>query len=542
MSALKPFCAPLLFLVILLTGSLAEAQDSETIAVTGLYSDNSAPPGYSEYEEILTPCDSLEVWDVAPTGPAFTALAQAYASAETRGQLDKYGHLFVEVRGRYTAYTGESHSDGIFAVTELARHSTAAADIKACGSECQDIYGANAPTCLAQEDGECGSKRDSCVDDVAFDDDVSLGTTDTATHYRWMCLGLYGGDSILCTAPKPMLEEGAAPQVSARSLLDLNWAAAPPAAIQALLDQGAEATARDRAGTTPLHFAAGHNTHPAVAALLLDQGADLQARTRGDCLHFLVDGLLSHNRQARLRERDGLVDHGGTTPLHCAAGANRNPAVVALLDRGADLTVSNKHGTTPLHFAAAANAHPVVAALLLDRGAVINARDELGHTPLHLAVRHNAVPVVALLLDRGAAVDARNDFGHTPLHSVTVRAAVPPAVVALLLDRGAAVNARDAILGETPLHYVAGRSTAIPAVAALLLDRGAAVDARNSFGQTPLHLAALYNGTPALVALLDRGADATLRDNAGKLPIDYVRGNAALKGTDISQRLNDPRF
>ena len=80
-------------------------------------------------------------------------------------------------------------------------------------------------------------------------------------------------------------------------------------------------------------------------------------------------------------------------------------------------------------------------------------------------------------------------------------------------------------------------------MAALLLDRGAAVDARNDFGHTPLHLAARHNGTPAMVALLlDRGADATLRDSAGKLPIDYVRGNAALKGTDIYRRLNDPRL
>ena len=64
--------------------------------VTSLYV--SYPPG-GEYQETLTPCDRLEVWDVAPTGAAFTALAQAYASAETSGQLSKYGPLFVELEG-----------------------------------------------------------------------------------------------------------------------------------------------------------------------------------------------------------------------------------------------------------------------------------------------------------------------------------------------------------------------------------------------------------------------------------------------------------
>ena len=177
-----------------------QAQGSgAVITVTGLYSDG----GSGEYQEILVPCVSREVWNVATTGTAFTALAQAYASAETRGQLTKYGEIFVEVRGRYTAYTGESHSDGLLEVTELVRHSTATADITACGSECEDIYGANSPTCLAQIDGQCGNSRNSCVTGGSFDDDVSFGTADTATHYRWVCLGAYGGDrSAVCTAPK----------------------------------------------------------------------------------------------------------------------------------------------------------------------------------------------------------------------------------------------------------------------------------------------------------------------------------------------------
>lgn len=202
MPALKSFCAPLLFLVLLLTGSLVEAQDSETITVTGLYSDNSAPSGYSEYEEILTPCGRLEVWDVMSNGDAFTALAQAYASAKAGGQLTRYGELFVELRGRYTAYEGESHSDGIFEITELVRHSTAAADITTCGSECEDIYGANSAVCQAQIDGRCSSALNSCVTGDYLDHYAG----DTATEYRWECAGSYGGDNAYCTAPKVGLQ------------------------------------------------------------------------------------------------------------------------------------------------------------------------------------------------------------------------------------------------------------------------------------------------------------------------------------------------
>lgn len=48
---------------------------------------------------------------------------------------------------------------------------------------------------------------------------------------------------------------------------------ATPAAVQALLDRGADPIARDGIGETPLHWAAVYNG-PAVVSLLLDPGAD----------------------------------------------------------------------------------------------------------------------------------------------------------------------------------------------------------------------------------------------------------------------------
>ncbi len=200
---LNPLCVVLL---LVLPGGLVRAQDREIITVTGLYVDFSG----GEYEETLSPCDTHEVWDVVANGPAFATLTQAYASAETSGQLTKYGELFVELRGRYTAYDEEDevHSHGLFEIAEFVRHSTATVDISACGSECEDIYGANSPTCLAQVDGQCGSTRDSCVAGIHFDNGRTLGTRDTATEYRWRCAGLYGGDmSAVCTAPKAGLHE-----------------------------------------------------------------------------------------------------------------------------------------------------------------------------------------------------------------------------------------------------------------------------------------------------------------------------------------------
>ena len=64
------FCTALL--LVLLGGHVGAQDSAEIITVTGMYS--SSP--YGEYLEILRPCDSSEIWDIATDSPAFTALSQ----------------------------------------------------------------------------------------------------------------------------------------------------------------------------------------------------------------------------------------------------------------------------------------------------------------------------------------------------------------------------------------------------------------------------------------------------------------------------------
>ena len=169
------------------------------------------------------------------------------------------------------------------------------------------------------------------------------------------------------------------------------WHTAGLEEVNSELDRGADIEARDDLGATPLHLAAAANNNPAVIALLLDQCADIMARVNKH-----IDGL-------------------GLTPLHVAAGFNTELAVIALLlDRGAHIDARNDYGETPLHTAATLNAEPAVIALLLDQGADIAARADDGATPLHRAAALNTEPaVIALLLDRGADVEAKTNNGLT---------------------------------------------------------------------------------------------------------------------------------
>ena len=112
-----------------------------------------------------------------------------------------------------------------------------------------------------------------------------------------------GAATKFCKTATPPLTLGAPSPVPAQSLLLLEWSEMTPAALQALLDQGAAVDERDPDSRTPLYRAA-RSANPAVVALLLDRGADSNARVTGSF---------------------------DKTPLHLAALFNENPVVVALL-------------------------------------------------------------------------------------------------------------------------------------------------------------------------------------------------------------------
>ena len=127
---------------------------------------------------------------------------------------------------------------------------------------------------------------------------------------------------------------GSTPLMNA-SLRGAAWAASK------LLDAGADVTAKDFIGWTPLHFAARANGNNGEAS----------------CLGLLIEKIKSVGAEVDAR------DNGGTTPLMVAAAADNAAAVKALLEAGAKPALTDRTGRDALGYARLRNAKNCVALL-----------------------------------------------------------------------------------------------------------------------------------------------------------------------------------
>lgn len=210
------------------------------------------------------------------------------------------------------------------------------------------------------------------------------------------------------------------------------------AAMKFLIDNGADVNAKNRRASTPLHWAI---RDEAKVRLLLDKGATVDARQAdGRTPLYLATSLGNGNAVLRLLLEKGANPNqaasNGNTPLNNAAGRGDAEAIRLLLARKADVGAVSGTGATALT-AAAGSRNPEAVALLIASGANVNAVTKKNEGALAAAATAGDEQSVKLLLDNGAVVNISDDRGYTPLMLAAASEAMPAGIVKLLLAKGA---------------------------------------------------------------------------------------------------------
>jgi TPR repeat protein len=148
--------------------------------------------------------------------------------------------------------------------------------------------------------------------------------------------------------------------------------------VRRLLEQGADADARDMAGNPALAYAAVRG-HREVARSLLEGGADTDATGDRGWTPLLFAAYAGERAVAQtLLEADAEVDatgEGSLTPLMAAAVRGRDALVDLLLEAGADPALTNANGATALALAER-QGHAEVAARIREAQRAALAREQ----------------------------------------------------------------------------------------------------------------------------------------------------------------------
>uniref|UniRef100_A0A6B2LIB1 Uncharacterized protein n=1 Tax=Arcella intermedia TaxID=1963864 RepID=A0A6B2LIB1_9EUKA len=117
---------------------------------------------------------------------------------------------------------------------------------------------------------------------------------------------------------------------------------------------------------------------------------------------------------AKVDERDGM----GWYPIHCAALGTHCEVVDLLVDKGHDVNALNSDMNSAIHYLVRTEYSSKLKKTLdhlLQRGANINITNANGDTPLHLVVEKNQLEMASYLLKKGSSLTITNKRNLTPL-------------------------------------------------------------------------------------------------------------------------------
>jgi len=330
------------------------------------------------------------------------------------------------------------------------------------------------------------------------------------------------------------------------------------AAMELLLNRGADPTIGTSGDRLPLHFAAEEGHLPIVKLLLQHPTVDSEKRDfTGQTALFKAANKGRHAVVELLLQQPGVdlnaKSKDGFTPLLTAVFGNHAEVVRLLLDRpDVDPNLADtSYQQTPL-WMAVTGGEEMVQIFLARKDININGRSRRQETPLYQAIQRNRLPIAQLLLNAGADPNIGNWDDQTPLgwaaadgteeaidmllkqprtdvNHIQKSGQAPLSraaenghakCVKRLLAKGAEVESTD-LDGNTALLLGAANGHKI--VVKMLLKSGAKINVQNKNGNTPLALAATNNHDAVVRVLLESGADAEVPDEDEETPFEKAR-------------------
>lgn len=292
--------------------------------------------------------------------------------------------------------------------------------------------------------------------------------------------------------------------------------------VKYLVDSGADVNARNKNGDSVLYLAVTKNKKD-IGELLLSKNADIFATNTDNSSPLRIALTSGGEIQDWLITSRTLntTDGNGNTPLHYAAEWNLNDALLALIQKGANVNAVNSNGESALFSAVKADS-PATINLLVENGIITDTRsnltrDHMGNTPLHYAVKWNSLEAAKSVISLGFDVNAQNLAGKTSLSDAARSGKMEMAQ--LLLNFGADVNAAD----------VSGRTVLIDAIHSgnenmidILLQNGANPQIQEMNGRNAYHEAALTANLNIIEKIRSSGGNPLSRDSYGDSPFSLV--------------------
>ncbi|PNP43517.1 hypothetical protein TGAMA5MH_04489 [Trichoderma gamsii] len=336
--------------------------------------------------------------------------------------------------------------------------------------------------------------------------------------------------------------------------------------VQHLLDFGAEIPGRpsEEQQSTVLHVAAAKG-HEAIVRLLVDHLAVAKPQP--------ASGEQGSTTEESILKLDGR-NHRGRSPLTLACIKGHMAVASVLLDRGADITLTDENGNTALYYATTPKSKSL-SEVIIKRAAALSDFADIGdvflrsakhgitnvariciasaakvngvplknfsnghkQTALHLAAREGHGDIVSLLLDAGAMsmLDEVDDRGQTPLTLAALAGKID--IVKTLLKAGADPLRKNA-QEETIVAQVAYKncSSVYARIIDILIDRGVDPNSVDDRRHTALHWAAAADEADVVECLLRHKA-RFIKDLELRNPLHHAAGNSSDSGTKIAKLL-----